>query len=362
MAGNHILICQRSIRYPRSRMSFLKGLFGEIRRVLIIAIGGGGDIVGATQLYNAMKRDRVRAYLAAIPWERFTIDPIPGPLGLEDFNGNLILLDNYGIILGETYAIHRGHLVIPQVSRVWETLKTPIIIYDATGGYESLVKGIVNSIKYLGVDTIIGLDVGGDVLAKGFERELWSPLLDHLAISAIHDAVHMTGIKGFIGVFGLGGDGELGRETLHEYISELMRENSFQGAIALSREDYELLKDIVKRAHTEASLLPLKVFEGVMGVHSIREGTRNIDLNLEMIMTLFFTVDAVYKHSKIAPYLKNTRSIREAKNMLNYLGVHTEFDLEEEIGRFKLKKNYLTSKDILNIKYELIEKLRKRTH
>ncbi len=339
-------------------MTFLKGIFGDISKALIVAIGGGGDIVGASHLYNAFRRDGIRTYLAAIPWERYVLDPIPGPLSLNDFNGNIILRDRYGIILGETYAIHEGHIIVPQISRVWKILKIPIIVYDASGGYQSLIKGIVDTIKHFDVDTIIGLDVGGDVLATGLEKELWSPLLDHLALSAINDAVKITGIKGYIGVFGLGADGELDKETLEQYIAELMKKKGFKGAIALTIDDYNLLKNIVKSAHTEASFIPLVVFDGKRGTYSIRNGTREIELRLEMVMTLFFTVESVYQHSIIAKFLRNTQTIYEAKIRLNNLGVCTELDLEVEITRLKMTKNHISTRDIMDIHQKLIDRLK----
>ena len=339
-------------------MTFLEGIFGNIDRAIIVAMGGGGDIVGASHLYNAFKRDGIRAYLASIPWERYVVDPVPGPLSLNDFNGNIVLRDNYGVILGETYVIHNGYIIVPQVSRVWRILKTPIIVYDSMEGYRSLLKGIVDTIRYFNADTIIGLDVGGDVLATGLEEELWSPLLDHLALSAIHDAVRITGTKGYIGVFGLGADGELDRRTLEKYIAELMEKKGFRGAIALSIDDYNLLRDIVEYAHTEASLVPLIVFNGKRGSHSIRNGTRKIELSLEMIMTLFFTVESVYNHSIIAKALKDTQTIYEAKNKLNSLGVCTELDLEEEIKKLKMKKNTISARDVIIIRRKLIDKIK----
>ncbi len=339
-------------------MTFLEGIFGDISKVIIVAMGGGGDIVGASHLYNAFKRDGVKAYLASIPWERYVVDPVPGPLSLNDFYGNIILRDYYGVILGETYAIHNGYLVVPQVSRVWRILKTPIIVYDAVGGYRSLVKGIVDTIKHFNADTIIGLDVGGDVLATGLEEELWSPLLDHLALSAIHDAVRITGIKGYIGVFGLGADGELDKRTLEKYIVELMEKKGFKGAITLSINDYNMLRDIIRYAYTEASFVPLIAFSGKRGSYRIRSGTRKIELSLEMIMTLFFTVESVYNHSIIARFLRNTQTIYEAKTRLNNLGVCTELDLEEEIKKLKLKKNTISTRDLMIIHRRLIDKFK----
>lgn len=54
-------------------MTRLLGILGDsVRRVLVIGIGGGGDIVGSIPTYLAVNRSNARAYLAGIPWERFT--------------------------------------------------------------------------------------------------------------------------------------------------------------------------------------------------------------------------------------------------------------------------------------------------
>ena len=307
------------------------------RRVLIIGIGGGGDIIGSIPLYLALHRIGVRAYLASIPWERYIVDPEPGPLSLESFYGAVEIRDNYGVIYGLSYAHHGKNLIIPQASRVATTLNEKVIILDATKGFNGLYKGLKNVIEDYNVDVIVGVDVGGDVLAIGFEEELWSPLLDHLALSALYHVSINLGVDTYIGVFGLGCDGEIPLSKLEEYFSRLAISGYFKGAIALTIEDVMVLKKVFKNAITEASKCPIEVFEGFIGIRSIRGGTRKITLSLASLMTLIFDVEGVYKHSAIASHLVNTRSIIEAKERLNDLGVYTELDLEYDIKELQCK-------------------------
>lgn len=319
------------------------------RRVLVIGIGGGGDVIGSIPLYLTLHRVGVRAYLASIPWERYIVDPEPGPLSLELFHGAVEVRDNYGVIYGLSYARHGKNLVIPQASRVATTLNEKVIVLDATKGFNGLYEGLKNVIEDYSIDVVVGVDVGGDVLAIGFEEELWSPLLDHLALSALYHVSINLGIDTYIGVFGLGCDGEIPLSKLEEYFSCLAISGYFKGAVALTIEDVMVLKEVFRNAITEASKCPIDVFKGFIGTHSIRGGTRKITLSLASLMTLIFDVEGVYKHSAIASHLVNTRSIDEAKERLNDLGVYTELDLEYDVKELQ-GRNSSSILDVLRLR------------
>lgn len=310
------------------------------KRALVIGVGGGGDIVGSIPVYLALHRVNVRAYLASIPWERYTIDSEPGPLSLESFHGAVEIRDNYGVIYGLSYARHGKNFIIPQASRVAITLNEKVIILDATNGFNGLYRGLRNVVEDYDIDVIIGIDVGGDILATGFEEELWSPLLDHLALSALYHVSINLGIDTYIGVFGLGCDGELPLSKLEEYVSRLAISGYFKGAIALTMEDVTVLEEVFKNTITEASRCPIEVFKGLIGIRSIRGGTRKVTLTLASLMTLIFDVKGVYKHSAIASHLVNTKSIVEAKERLNSLGIYTELDLEYDIKDLQDKGDF----------------------
>ena len=46
---------------------------------MIIGIGGGADIVGTIPMKSYLEEHGIECYLGGLPWERYSIDPYPGP-------------------------------------------------------------------------------------------------------------------------------------------------------------------------------------------------------------------------------------------------------------------------------------------
>ncbi len=74
-------------------------------KILIYAGGGGGDIASAGYLYMKLSRFVREVYLAALPWERFVIDPIPGPISSNELR-NVSRLGDYSYIIYRLSLIH----------------------------------------------------------------------------------------------------------------------------------------------------------------------------------------------------------------------------------------------------------------
>lgn len=52
----------------------------DVRSVLVIGIGGGGDVVGSTITYSLAVNEGKEAVLGAVLWERYVNDVVPGPI------------------------------------------------------------------------------------------------------------------------------------------------------------------------------------------------------------------------------------------------------------------------------------------
>ncbi len=315
------------------------GIFNEeYRNFLLIGIGGGGDIVGTIPLYLALTRSNLTAIISGIPWERFVVDPKPGPISLDELRGSVVRRSNYSVIIGPVYAARGNGVVIPQASIVSRILKTNVILFDASGGFRSLYEGVKEVVHDYSIDVVVGVDVGGDVLAIGVEEELWSPLLDHLALAVLYELEKNLGVETYIAVWGPGCDGELSLATLKEYIARLALNGYFVGGLALTREDVEVLEEILNHVVTEASRCPVKVFYGHRGMEPIRLGTRVIEYDLTALLLLLFKTQGVYMNSVLARHLVGTSSIYEANEVLHKYGVYSELDLEIDIASGKLSE------------------------
>ncbi len=53
--------------------------FSKFNKALLIGIGGGADIVGTIPTKILLESYGVQTILAGLPWERYSIDPYPGP-------------------------------------------------------------------------------------------------------------------------------------------------------------------------------------------------------------------------------------------------------------------------------------------
>ncbi len=209
----------------------------------------------------------------------------------------------------------------------------------------------------LGCELVIGVDVGGDSLALGFEENLWSPLADSIGVSALANTVSQ-GLKALLAVAYPGADGELPFGYVLKRISEVAEKGGLVGGYILSIEDIEILKKLIGYAYTESSSTPLSVYSGLYGVKSIRFGLRRVFLSPIQITVFMLKPDIVASLS-LAKHLLNCESFVEANEILHRLGVYTEFDLELDVSRAIAEKGSITKDDVWRLREHGRYKLRK---
>ncbi|MHA1754418.1 MAG: DUF1152 domain-containing protein, partial [Candidatus Odinarchaeia archaeon] len=187
-------------------------LIKKTKKALVIGIGGGGDVLGAMPTFKLLESRGVKTELAGLTYERSKFDPVPGPRPFEQIE-NLKKINNVVGLASHNTKTPDG--VIFQASKIAKALDRDVFIIDITKGVKGVVEGLNDLIKQFSFDLIIGIDVGGDVLASGFERGLRSPLTDGLMLSALNQ------IEGnaVIGVYGIGCDGELKFNEISRYLS-----------------------------------------------------------------------------------------------------------------------------------------------
>ncbi len=294
---------------------------------LVLGIGGGGDIVSATVLAMALKRNGYRVAIGGISWERFVIDPVPGPVRLDEIRNPVEEGENYVLVSGESYAMRNGRKIRFQAARVASVIGEPVAVFDLYRGVNGYRKGIEEFMNKHGFDGVIGLDVGGDVLATGFEEDLWSPLADAAGL-----AVLKTFKGSVLAIHSPGADGELLQDYVLERIALVCRLGGCLGAYGLTIEDILLLDRLTKVAVTEAGRIALLAFKGYYGEYPVRKGTRTV--RVSPINTVMFFLDAfkAYDVSYPAKIVDNTWSFGEIVSKLNNAGIYTEYNLEIDIA------------------------------
>ncbi len=338
---------------------FKEELGKDLKRALIIAAGGGGDSVGAVHTYLLLKRDNIEPTLGALVWERMSIDPCPGPVPIECFR-NVEKISSTLYRVGPNTIVERcGRTFRPQISIVLECLNDRGIIYDPYRPVEEISREIVEYMNANGIDLLVISDSGGDILASGFEENLFSPLADSYTLSIAYQ-VCKKGFRTILGIFGPGCDGELTREEIFTKFSTLAREGYFLFYVSLTPKIAEVMEKIVEKAHTEASRLPLRAYRGERGKISIRRGERQVDLDLTCAATYYIDVRGIEKITNLPVVLEKSKSILHAREILNSLGIMTELDIEEELSKLGERARELKGIEFLNFVRELKRRIKER--
>ena len=322
--------------------------FDKEDTILIYAGGGGGDIASAGFLYMKMSRLVRSVYLAALPWERYVVDPKPGPIRSKDLRNVSRLGDYSYIVYKDSYAVRDGRKIIFQAVNISNTLMAPVYIVTGEAGVEGIYRGLKEIIEYLNPTYVIGLDVGGDILAVGTEENLWSPLADQMSLAAIY-RVDRDGVNTMIGVSSPGSDGELSSKYVLDRIRSIMKRGGLYGIIGYGYDDLTYINRILDNVYTEAGAGVKYALEGFIGERSIRSGTRKIDIDVYTTMVFLLKTELVYKDSLLAREIIHTSSIEEADDILARKGVASEYMLEKELNKLSNQGIEIDSNIILSV-------------
>lgn len=319
----------------------------------VFGLGGGGDIAST---YVAIKYLELRNYssiVGAVTWERYVEDPIPGPICKEDLVNsnpiNMVITEVYR----NSYAIRGGQKVIPQLvhflnATSFERGYSICIRYSP----KEIAKGIADFSLKNNIDLIVGVDAGGDVLAKGCEENLGSPLIDFIMLSALVELKEM-GFNVILATIGAGSDGELDQDYILKRISEIA---SNRGLVDIKGIDIYVEKDlevILSHVKTEASKIPFQAFRGLFGEIVIRNGLRKVKVTPISSIMFFLDPYVVAKTSPLYYIIKDSSSLDDANKRMNEVGIYTEYNFELDLSQ-------MFGRNSANQKIEDIIELRKR--
>jgi hypothetical protein len=335
----------------------------EVKNILVIGIGGGGDVVGSLITYSLVMNEGKKPTLGAVLWERYVVDIVPGPIRIQELR-NAEALGNYLAIVNEdTYAIREGRYVVPQIANVLSVINDDGLGISISGPITSIAKELSDYVNMYGIDAIVSIDVGGDVLALGNEDGLYSPLADSYSVAILAKVQEHTGIPVILGVTGPGVDGELDRDYVLMRLSQLAEEDAFLGALGPTSNEVTLLEDVLNKATTEASRLVHKAAKGFYGNAEIRGGTRNIKLDISSSITYYLNLKRALENLPIAKLLieANAKDPWDAMKILNSRGIMTELNFEEEVYRYYRTKSRIPSpEEAYSMIKEIKSKLRTR--
>ncbi|MEV4949775.1 DUF1152 domain-containing protein [Streptomyces sp. NPDC053755] len=231
---------------------------------LLIAAGGGGDAITAAMVHAALYGGDTEALVLTYAWERLVVDPVPGPRGAADFAGALAPVPGLTLITPRTAPKAPAGSLLPRLAA---HLRPALGLLDPYGGTLGLARQIQAAARWCRADRIDLVDVGGDIVARGDEATLRSPLGDALALAACA----ATGIPTTVYVAGPGLDNEVPLPQLAPRLGE--------PAFALTAGDTDGVLGLFDWHPSEAGAMLVAAARGVRGVCGTRDAPRPLVLD-----------------------------------------------------------------------------------
>lgn len=302
-------------------MQSLEDLFSH-SKALVFGIGGGGDVVGALPTARLLELHGVEAFLGGIAWERAPHDSQVGPRSLDEVREAEHLNGVIALAGPETRTVDGLEFTETRVARHQEE---DIFLIDVTKGPRAVTQGLEEVCSERGIDLIIGVDSGGDVLAKGSEEGLESPIADAYGLVVLES----LSVDSCLGVFGYGSDGELTHEELNDGVCRAAEKGGLLGAWGLTPDTVNEMEELVDAVGTtESSKIPLEASRGGFGKKPIRDGDRTVNLTPLSTVTLYFDAGSVAETSLVTEKVRSSGSIMDSHRALSQLGLTTEIDVE----------------------------------
>jgi hypothetical protein len=295
----------------------------------VIGMGGGGDVVGALATAELIRLyDGGDPVLGGLSWERRPFDPVPGPRTAAEITDAEEIAP--GILLAGPDTRLRDRDVFFAESRMAEFLGERTLLIDVNDGPGTVADGLAKAIAALKCDLLVLVDVGGDVVARGDELGLRSPLCDAVMLAA-GGRLSRRGQPVLLGIFGIGCDAELTPDEVMARLADVAAAGGLCGARGLTGPVAERMEAAIELVSTEASAQAVRAFRGASGTAMIRGGTRALKLTAAATLTFYLDVDiTIQAVGRLAQAVADAGSLDEANDALNLLGVGTELDYERE--------------------------------
>jgi hypothetical protein len=285
-------------------------------RTLIVAAGGGGDALGALLLRRLVTGDSPQPLVATLAWERLRVDPLPGPRGVDGFTG---LRDICGVaveVVAGSATSPPGRSALPRLAQESEAR---LFLLDLGSGVRGLSEQLHDLVAALDAQQVLLVDIGGDVLARGDESQLRSPLADAMTLAALV----RTDLPGQVVVAGPGLDGEMPEAEVLDLLNSLQAD--YLGAVTST--DVAPLSQVLRWHPSEASVLLAAAALGIRGYVETRRGGTPVPLTDHSAAAWQVAPTLLIARARLAQALVDTTSLTEADTITRDLSV-SELDYE----------------------------------
>ena len=288
---------------------------GKARNVLIAGAGGGFDIYAGLPLAVALLDTGTRVHLANLSFTQLELLDLDSWLAA---NVAVVTVDTAG---PDDYFPER-------VLAEWlgkQNLPATVYAFARTGvrplrdAYRALV-------AHLGVDAIVLVDGGTDILMRGDEAGLGTPEEDMTSLAAVAGLDVPIKLVTCLG-FGIDAYHGVNHAQVLENIAALDRDGAYLGALSIPNHSREatLYRDAAAHAQAATPLRPSIVngqiaaaTRGDFGNVQFTRRTRDSALFVNPLMAIYFSfdLDGLANHSLYLDRLENTIGMRQVSRRI----------------------------------------------
>jgi hypothetical protein len=280
-----------------------------------VAAGGGGHALAAAILHRALG-GREPATILTYAWDRLSVDPLPGPRAVTDFDDLRPLEGGNFTFTADTKPRPPSGSTLPRLAG---ELPDTLVLLDPTGGAVGMRQQVAQAVESVGTDAVTVVDVGGDAIARGDEPGLRSPLADALALAACADLTVPVTVL----VAGPGLDGELSEAQVLDAIDR-------PPAFRLRPDDIEPFRQVLDWHPSEATALLAAAAIGLRGRVEIRDAGLVVPLTDTSPTAYALPLDDALALNKLAQAITTSTNLDDAERVTRETGGFSEIDYERE--------------------------------
>lgn len=292
-----------------------------MNRRLIVAVGGGGDVLTATSIARGG-----RDYVASFVWEKLSADPHPGPRRPRELlNVNFDVADLATALPNTSLP---GGRLINQATLASAFSDVPQFILNAEGGSPSVAIQLQAICDLYGIDEVWGVDVGGDALSGIPTPTLTSPLVDAIFLGALS----RLNLDASLIVFGLGLDGEVSERELKDISARILRSGFVSDIHTIPNAAVTKITRFIAEGafSSEVSSLLFWSYRGLSGKVLFRDGGLRVHVGRESMLGYRLSVATVCREfNPLGEVVAEISSLKDASDKLRSLGHRTE--LQDQI-------------------------------
>lgn len=315
------------------------------KKALLIGIGGGGDIIQGIPIKNYFKLLGVEeVYLAGVAGEWWPFDTstpseyiwAPTAYLVEDLDNAQLVCPGAARVNKDT--TYKGRSIAE--AKVAQVLEEDTYVFGVRGGVQGLLKSFNEFIDKMGIDMVVGMDIGSDSLYSGEDEvhQPKTPLVDFIVLSALSKLK----VNSVYGLAGLGCDGEMEIVDVERNISKIMKAGGFISAYGLTQKDIAEMEKACELFPDPVEKFPCLAAKGDFTYKNMKlmdVWGATVKIMPITAVTLFFDPAVVVEScARYAAEIYETNSLEEAEDIFLSLGVVPETRLPRTVDFLPPKK------------------------